>query len=130
MGTRIWSGFPILYIIVIFLLLPITLFGIFTLFDQGSKGFTVLGTFIVIFLGLLVLWTVYKWRYAGLKERIVKGFQAMQEKKTAMGNLPQDMKFVKEELARLRDHTGLPEQEPEPIMDEKETVTEVHREEA
>jgi len=131
-ATRIWSGFPILYIIVIFLLLPITLFGIFTLFDQGSKGFTVLGTFIVIFLGLLVLWTVYKWRYAGLKERIVKGFQAMQEKKTAMGNLPQDMKFVKEELARLRDHTGLPEQEPEPITDEKEkeTVTEVDREEA
>jgi len=133
-ATRIWSGFPILYIIVIFLLLPLALFGIFTLFDQGSKGFTVLGTFIIIFLGLLFLWTGYKWKYAGLKERIVKGFENTQERKTAMRNLPQDMTFVKEELARLRDHTGLPEQEPEPVTDEKEkekeTETDVHINEA
>jgi len=121
-ATRIWSGFPILYIIVVFLILPITLFGIFTLFDQGSKGFTVLGTFICIFLGLLIIWTMYKWKYAGLKERIVTSFHKMQERKTATTNLPDDMKFVKEELARLREHTGLPEAEL--IVDEKDAKTE------
>lgn len=119
-ATRIWSGFPILYIIVIFLLLPISLFGIFQLFGQDSKGFTVLGAFIVILLGLLIIWTTYKWKRGGLREKIVKAFVSRQERKEAATNLPGDMIFLKEELARLRDHTGLPEQEPI-IEEEKPT---------
>lgn len=105
--TRIWTGFPILYIIVIFFLTPLCLFGIFSLFDQDSKGFTVLGAFIVIFIGLLAIWGVYKWIYGGLKERIVKSFSERQDRKSAIISLPEDMDFVREELARLREHTGL-----------------------
>jgi len=112
-GTRIWSGFPILYIIVVFLIIPVCLFGVFSLFDQGSKGFTVLGTFIVVLIGLLLIRFGYKWIYGGLKERIVKSFGARQERKSAIETLPEDMDFVKEELMRLKEHTGYCEPEVE-----------------
>lgn len=66
-----------------------------------------LGAFIVIFIGLLAIWGVYKWIYGGLKERIVKSFSERQDRKSAIITLPEDMDFVREELARLREHTGL-----------------------
>lgn len=112
-GTRIWKGFPILYIIVTFLLLPLLLFGIFSLFDQDSKAFTVLGAFIVILLGLSTIWFAYRWRYGGLKQKVIESFESRQKKSLSITNLPDDMAFVKSEIARLKDHTGLGEAEPE-----------------
>lgn len=116
-ATRVWKGFPIVYILVVFLLTPLALFGIFTLFDQGSKGFTVLGAFIVIFLGLLLLWTLYKWFYGGLKASIIKKFRDRQTTSDSVTNLPDDMTFVKSELERLREHTGLADIETDTPMD-------------
>jgi len=112
-ATRIWRGFPIVYILLVFLLFPLTLFGVFTLFDQDSKAFTVLGAFLVIVLGLLLIWGIYSWRYGGLKEKIINSFEERQKKRSAIDSLSDDMAFVESELARLRAHTGLPEAEPE-----------------
>jgi sodium-dependent phosphate cotransporter len=112
-GTRIWKGFPILYIIVTFLLLPLVLFGIFSLFDQDSKAFTVLGAFIVILLGLSTIWFAYRWRYGGLKQKVIESFESRQKKSLSITNLPDDMAFVKSEIVRLKEHTGLGEAEPE-----------------
>ena len=112
-GTRIWKGFPILYIIVIFLLLPVVLFGIFSLFDQDSKAFTVLGAFIVILFRLSTIWLAYLWRYGGLKQKVIESFESRQKKSLSITNLPDDIAFVRSEIARLKEHTGLGEAEPE-----------------
>ena len=107
-ATRVWRGFPILYIIVTFLLLPLTLFGISSLFEQGSKGFDVLGSIVVIILGLLLIYFIYKWVKGGLKERTIERFEKRQRMRDAQAALPEDMALIKSELARLREHTGLP----------------------
>lgn len=107
-ATRVWRGFPILYIFVAFVLLPLVLFGISSLFEQDSKGFVVLGSIVVIGLGLILIAFVYKWMKGGLKERTVAGFERRQRMKDARTALPDDMDFIKSEIARLREHTGLP----------------------
>ena len=118
--TRIWRGFPILYIIVVFLVIPIILFGLSSLFEQGSKGFTVLGSFLTAILAVLLAWFGYKWYKGGLKERTLEGFATRQRRNKAVADLPDDMDEIKAELVRLREHTGLPEAETEEDSVEKE----------
>jgi sodium-dependent phosphate cotransporter len=114
-GTRIWKGFPILYILVVFVFIPIVLFGLSSLFEQGSKGYTILGAFLTIILLLLILWFAYKWVKGGLKESVIVGFEKRQRSTAAVADLPEDMDMIKAELARLREHTGLAE--PEVVED-------------
>jgi sodium-dependent phosphate cotransporter len=115
-GTRVWRGFPIVYILTIFLLIPLILFGISSLFEQDSRGYVVLGSIVVIILGLLLIYFIYKWVKGGLKERTIAGFERRQRAKQTYAALPDDMEMIKAELARLREHTGLPQ--PEPASDE------------
>lgn len=116
--TRVWRGFPILYILVIFGIVPLLLLGLSSLFMQGSKGFTVLGSLITSFLILFIVYMVYKWKKAGLKEKLVSSFETREKKNKSIAALPDDMEYVKSEIARLREHTDLPE--PAPVAD-KET---------
>merc|ERR1712113_1121973 len=46
-ATRLWRGFPIVYILTLFILLPLILLGISFLFQQSSLAFTVLGAMLV-----------------------------------------------------------------------------------
>merc|ERR1712179_291222 len=55
-ATRLWRGFPIVYILTLFIALPLILFGITTLFNDGSLAFTVLGAMLV---GILVVGIAY-----------------------------------------------------------------------
>ena len=114
-ATRIWRGFPIVYILVIFGIVPLLLLGLSSLLTQGSKGFTVLGSFIAIILVLTIAYLVYKWKKGGLREKLVTNFKNRETKKNSMAALPDDMDYIKSELLRLREHTGL----PDPIPDAK-----------
>lgn len=116
-ATRIWKGFPILYIFVVFAVIPIILYGLSSLFEQDSKGYTVLGSVLTAILILVILWFVYKWFKGGLKESITESFERRQRRTAATDALPDDMDMIKAELARLRDHTGLPEADPEANVD-------------
>ena len=107
-STRIWRGFPVVYIIVVFLLLPLALFGISSLYTQGTAGFLVLGIFITVALALLFLFFLYKFFRGGLKESMSKSFEKRGKKSAAINSLPDDMEYLKAEVARLREHTGLP----------------------
>jgi sodium-dependent phosphate cotransporter len=114
--TRIWRGFPIVYILITFGIIPLLLLGLSSFFTQDSKGFTVLGSFILIILILVSLYTIYKWYKGGLKERTLARFEERERKNKALKGLPDDMDYIKSELVRLREHTGL----SEPTIDEKD----------
>lgn len=110
-ATRIWRGFPLVYILTIFGIIPLVLLGISSLFTQDSKGFTVLGVFVVLIVVSVLGWTIYRWYKGGLRERVVQNFENREKKQNAMKSLPEDMDYIKSELVRLREHTGLPEPE-------------------
>lgn len=112
-ATRIWRGFPIVYILIVFLLIPLIFFGLSSLFEKDSKGFTILGVFLVVILVLVLANFIYKWRRGGLKESLLGSFERRQRKSKAIESLPDDMDIMKSELARLKEHTGLPDAEPD-----------------
>merc|ERR1712176_1677799 len=47
-STRIWRGFPVVYILICFLVIPFIFFGLSLPFTQGVKGLTVLGSILTV----------------------------------------------------------------------------------
>jgi sodium-dependent phosphate cotransporter len=116
--TRVWRGFPIVYIAVMFFLIPLLLLGLSSLFDDGSKGFTVLGSFLTIPLFLVIIYTVYWFRYKDGQQKCANCMAEREKKRVVIKELPEDMAYLKEHMKRLIEHTGLPEDEDVPAKDE------------
>lgn len=106
--TRMWKGFPLLYIAIVFFLIPAMFLGISSLFEQGQVGLTILGVVIVLALVLFIGYAVYKMKFAGGKEQAIEMFEKYEKKRTTMATLPEDMESMKSQIQALIDHTGLP----------------------
>jgi sodium-dependent phosphate cotransporter len=113
-ATRIWRGFPFLYIALVFFLIPVIFLGLSALFEQGTKGWTTLGAFVTILLSMGLLYTGYWCRYKDGQEKLTTCFSKRQRVRETMESLPDDMEYLKAKVSSLIDHTGLPdEEEPE-----------------
>lgn len=106
-STRIWRGFPLVYILVCFLLIPFILLGLSLLFTQGVKGLTVLGSLITVALAIGILYSIYWFQMANGKERIINNMEDMQSRRAAIRSLPEDMEFLKTRIKLLEEHSGL-----------------------
>jgi sodium-dependent phosphate cotransporter len=112
-ATRVWRGFPLLYIAIMFILMPIIFLGISALFTEGTKGFTILGSFITIILGIGVFWTVYWFKFKGGTQKCADCMATREEKRIVMKELPDEMKYLRAKVAALIEHTGYCEEEEE-----------------
>jgi sodium-dependent phosphate cotransporter len=121
-ATRIWRGFIVVYIVCIFILFPLILLGLATLFEQNEVGYTVLGVVLSAFCGLCTLYFIYWWRCKAGRESCVACMSHRQAKRECMRSLPEDMAMLKAMVAALADHTGLPEEEP--VEEETEALVE------
>jgi len=106
-STRIWRGFPVLYIFVVFLIIPFTLLGLSVLFVQDVQGLTVLGSIIVAALILTILYLTYWFHKKEGKERIVARMAKLQERRSALETLPKDMEVLKAEIKELKERAGI-----------------------
>lgn len=123
-ATRLWRGFPLVYIFVVFIVIPAIFLGLSSLFEQGNKGWTTLGSFLVIMIGGGLIYTAYWWKYKDGRASCIQCFTKRQERKETMTSLPEDMRFLKSTVRALIDHTGLPEEDIEDIeMDAAEKGT-------
>ena len=118
-ATRTWRGFPIIYIIVVFLLIPLFFLGLSALFTQHTKGWTVLGSMIVIMVILAMGWTAYWCQYKDGQTKMITYFKARQEKKEAIDTLPAELKALKRKLDLLMEHTGAVDDENDNEDDEE-----------
>jgi sodium-dependent phosphate cotransporter len=119
-ATRVWRGFPLLYIAIMFILMPIVFLGISALFTEDSKGFTVLGSFITVILGIGVFWTFYWCKFKGGSQKCGDCMATREERRVVMKELPDEMKYLRAKVAALIEHTGYSEEEEE---DEKADET-------
>jgi sodium-dependent phosphate cotransporter len=107
-ATRIWKGFPLLYIGVMFVLVPLIFLGISAIFEEDSKGLTVLGSFITIILALVLFWLAYWCQFKGGRKSCGDCMGNRERKRLVMEELPDDMVYLKAKMAALIEHTGLP----------------------
>jgi len=112
--TRAWRNFPVLFIILMFFVLPLLLLGISTCFEKGSTGFTGLGAFLVILLSGGILYFAYWWRFKNGQESCISCISRRQRRAAAMKNLADDMdylkcdmEYTKNEIGRLREYAGI-----------------------
>mmetsp|Transcript_458 Transcript_458/g.1125 ORF Transcript_458/g.1125 Transcript_458/m.1125 type:complete len:573 (+) Transcript_458:164-1882(+) len=117
-ATRIWRGVPLAYIVVAFLLIPLTLLGLSLLFTQGSTGLTVLGSLITIFLFGGIIYFIYWFQFTGGKSRMGDCMVNRQSRREAINDLPSDMSMLKAKIKELEEHTGLLSEDTE--ADEKD----------
>uniref|UniRef100_A0A7S2NVL2 Sodium-dependent phosphate transporter n=1 Tax=Leptocylindrus danicus TaxID=163516 RepID=A0A7S2NVL2_9STRA len=106
-ATRSYRLFPLIYILVLYFGVPAILIGISTLFEEDTKAYTALGTMLVIFVFLAMVYFVYWWKYQEGESKTTACLATRQKKLITMETLPEDMDYLKSELARLKSHTGL-----------------------
>ena len=112
-ATRLWRGFPILYIFIMFVLVPLFFLGLSALFEKDSKGFKVLGSFIVIILGAVLAYFFHWCFYRDGREKCTACLTERERKRITMRDLPDDMDYLKAKMALLMEHTGLPDDDAE-----------------
>ena len=82
--TRVMKLFPVIYILVCFLIIPGLLLGLSLLFTQGVKGLTVLGSLITVALVLGIAYGVFWFNMANGKARIIARMDTMNAKRAAI----------------------------------------------
>lgn len=107
-ATRLWRGFPVLYIAVMFFIIPLVFLGLSFMFEQKKKGLTVLGSFITIIIGLGCIWLGYWCQFKGGKQHCTSCFAARERRRIVYLNLPDDMDHLKCKVSWLVEYTGLP----------------------
>merc|ERR1712226_571365 len=124
-ATRLWRGFPLVYIAIMFVIVPLFFLGLSALFEKGTKGFTVLGSFIVIILVILLAYMAYWCKCQEGREKCIGCMEDRERKGVAIQELPDDMEFLKARVAALTDHTGMVVEDDEEEKDvEKEAAEE------
>lgn len=108
-GTRVWRGFPLLYIFIMFFCVPLVLLGLSLMFEQDSKGLTTLGSFLVVLIALGLIYTAYWCKYQDGAEKCATNFKKREFRRTTVQELPEDMQYLKAKMRALIEHTGLPD---------------------
>lgn len=109
--TRIWRGFPCLYVVFFFVLVPLIVLGISACFANGGTGWLVLGVFFTFIVVMWTAWTLFSCRYRGGWERMIACFQRRESTRAMYENLPTDLDYLKEKVSLLLEETGLEEKD-------------------
>jgi len=112
-ATRLWRGFPLVYIFTVFIIIPMILLGLSAIFVHGGKGWDTLGAFLVILLGAGLIYLGFWCRFRDGKAKCTTCFERRELKRETYETLPEDMAFLKAKISALVDHTGMPEDEEE-----------------
>jgi len=105
--TRIWRGFPLVYIVVAFFVVPLLFLGLSALFETQLIGFVVLGSVLVAFVGLVLIWTIYWCHWRGGREHCANKMKRCERRRVVLRELPDDMALIQKQMAALMEHTGL-----------------------
>ena len=109
--TRRSKAIPPIYIIIVFFVCPLLLLGLSELFVQKKVGWTVLGSIIVIALVLGIIRFAWWWKRQEGRNQFIACLDRRHARNEALAALPEDMQFLKAKVAKLAEHTGLPEDE-------------------
>lgn len=116
--TRYWRFFPVVYIIVVFFVLPLALLGLSELFEQDTAGFTTLGAFIVVVILMAIIYVIYWYYKLDGAAKSADCLAVREKRRLTFKSLPEDMEFLKAEINRLKGHTGLEDEEAETPAEE------------
>ena len=86
-ATRMWRGFPFLYIAVVFMLMPLALLGLSSLFISDSKALVTLGSLLIVFIVLFLAKFLWWWFKRDGRAITEANFKRRQYKKDIMARV-------------------------------------------
>merc|ERR1711920_337446 len=110
-ATRIWKGFPCLYIVVCFFLIELIVLGLSAMCSSTNKGLQAFGILLSVVLGILLVHYLIYWCCRGGKDSCTNYFARRQLLNDTYKALPETLESHHHELDRLRHHTELPDEE-------------------
>ena len=106
-AAKTWRGTTLVYLAVMFFLVPGMFLGLSAIFETGTTAWTVFGSLLSAFLGILLLLAI-RWMYfQGGRQRVYDVMAAKQFRYRATRSLPDDMERVQNKLVRLFDYADL-----------------------
>ena len=115
-ATRVWKFFPFVYIAVAFFIAPIVLLAISACFTQDSVGMTALGSILVTFLLLGIIYFIYWWRWKEGRIKSYNYFVWRQKRSDMMKALPETVNQIgqiQSDVTRIKEVMGMPEDDEE-----------------
>jgi hypothetical protein len=110
-AAKAWRGSTLVYLAGMFCVVPGIFLGLSEIFSSGTTAWTVMGSLLTAFLGILLLVYV-RWMYfRGGRQRLYDVFSAKQFRYRATQSLPDDMEKVQKKLVRLFEYADLPQAE-------------------
>lgn len=103
-ATRLWKGFPIVYIIVAFIGIPLGLLGTSNLFGR-NQTLTVIGSVIVVAIAMVIGGCAYWLNWKGGRKNLGDFLKRRQKNTNAMETLPYDVHYVERRIQELQRHT-------------------------
>ena len=111
--TRQWKGFPLVFIVVMFFLMPMLLLGISACFEKDSVGFTALGSFLLLLIFGGIAYFLLWWYLRDGKHKCATCIERRQRRAAAIQALADDMDYIKvdtewckNEIGRIKDYAA------------------------
>jgi hypothetical protein len=112
--TSSWRGFPIVFILMVFVVLPLLVIGISVCFEKKTTGFTALGSFLLLLVVGCSLYFYTWWKFRNGNEKFREYIERRQRHATALESLADDLDYLKvdmewskNEIGRIKDYAGL-----------------------
>ena len=113
--AREWRQFPIVFVVLVYYVIPILIVGISTCFEKQKAGFTALGIFLVLLVCGISLRFAYYWKFQEGRMEIKEWLVRRQRREAAIRVLADDIDYLKvdtewckNEIGRLKDYAGIP----------------------
>lgn len=120
-ATRIWRGFPLVYIMFTFIGIPLFLLGLSSLFQKDKTGLNVLGSIIVIVIFATLVYLVYWIVYQDGRAKVGAFMERRERQRVALSSLPEDMESLMDRVSALENEAGFANP-----SDKKDSSTEGH----
>ncbi|KAL3942294.1 MAG: hypothetical protein SGARI_000316, partial [Bacillariaceae sp.] len=101
-----WKGFPLVYVAIMFFLIPLTLLGISALFTTKQTGLEVLASILVVIIFVAICGAIYYWRFRNGRDKVGAYFVARNERLQTLETLPYDMTYCQRKVKELQDATS------------------------
>jgi hypothetical protein len=113
-ATRLWKGFPIVYILIMFIVVPLGLMGLSSLFGI-NKTSTIIASIIVAVIIIVLVVLIYWLNFNGGRWVIGNYLKARQRNADTVETLPYDIVYVERKIKELQDYTSC-EEAPMPTI--------------
>jgi solute carrier family 34 (sodium-dependent phosphate cotransporter) len=132
-ATRQMKVFPILFVVVVYFVIPLLLLGISSCFEVHKTGYTALGTFLVMIIVLIVGYFLMWWNFQSGKVKFQDWMERRERRAAAIQALADDLDYLKvdtewcrNEIYRIKDFAGHLTMVSAARMEEGRPLTTVH----